>query len=176
MLILLFVLGAVGMRFLPHWWDFTPVIAMLLLAGCYMKGKHLWVPLVALMASDFALNLWVYHAAGGLDQYFTWGSYLLVLGLALWLLKGKIKLPRLLGTTVVCSTLFFVVTNFGVWVTTEMYPHTWGGLATCYAMGVPFYRTAAVGDLVYACALFGLYAVCQAGLEHWQSARVRIPA
>jgi len=33
MLVLLFVLGAVGMRFLPHAWNFTPVVAMLLLAG-----------------------------------------------------------------------------------------------------------------------------------------------
>ncbi|MGH9468651.1 MAG: DUF6580 family putative transport protein [Terriglobales bacterium] len=176
MLILLFVLGAVGMRFLPHWWDFTPVIAMLLLAGCYMKSKNLWVPLIALMASEFALNLWVYHAPGGLDQYFTWGSYLLVLGLALVLLKGKIKIPRLLGTTFLCSTLFFLVTNFGVWLTGLMYPHTWSGLVTCYAMGVPFYRTAAAGDLFYACALFALYAACQAGIEHWQRARFRIPA
>ncbi|MGH9474755.1 MAG: DUF6580 family putative transport protein [Terriglobales bacterium] len=171
MLIVLFVLGAVGMRFMPHWWDFTPVIAMLLLAGCYMKARRLWVPLVALMASDFALNLWVYHAPGGLDQYFTWGSYLLVLGLALLLLKGKVKLPRLLGTTVICSTLFFLVTNFGVWMSGAMYPHTWSGLATCYAMGVPFYRTAAAGDLLYSCVLFGLYAACQAALEHSAAAR-----
>ncbi|MGH9394001.1 MAG: DUF6580 family putative transport protein, partial [Terriglobales bacterium] len=50
MLILMFILGGVGMRFLPHAWNFTPVIAMLLLAGCYMKARQLWVPIVALMA------------------------------------------------------------------------------------------------------------------------------
>lgn len=161
MLIVLFVLGAVAMRFLPHAWNFTPVIAMLLLAACYMKSKHLWVPVVALVGSDFALNLFVYHAPGGLDQYFTWGSYLVVIGLALLALKGRVGVGRLIGTTVASSTLFFLISNFGVWVTGEMYPHTLSGLATCYALGVPFYRNAAAGDLLYAGAFFALYAWLQ---------------
>src|SRR6185312_12435403 len=106
MLILLFVLGAVAMRFLPHAWNFTPVIAMLLLAGVWMKPKQLWIPIAALMGSDFALNLWVYHAPGGLDQYFTWSAYLVVLALALLILKGRVKIPALIGTTILSSTAF----------------------------------------------------------------------
>ncbi|MGH9417146.1 MAG: DUF6580 family putative transport protein [Terriglobales bacterium] len=158
MLIIWFILGAVAMRFMPHAWNFTPVIAMLLLAGCYMKARRLWIPIVALMASDFALNLWVYHAPGGLDQYFTWSAYFVVLALALMLLKGKVRIPALLGTTVASSTLFFLISNFGTWIGSEMYPHTLSGLATCYWMGIPFYRNAAAGDLVYVGVLFGLYA------------------
>ncbi|HET9783850.1 MAG TPA: DUF6580 family putative transport protein [Terriglobales bacterium] len=158
MLILLFVLGAVAMRFLPHAWNFTPVIAMLLLAACYMKPKHLWMPVVALVGSDFALNAWVYHTPGRPDQYFTWASYFVVLGLAMWALKGRVRVAALIGTSLASSTLFFVISNFGVWVTGEMYPHTFSGLATCYALGVPFFRNAAVGDLIYAGAFFALYA------------------
>ncbi|HUX66144.1 MAG TPA: DUF6580 family putative transport protein [Terriglobales bacterium] len=168
MLIVLFVLGAVGMRFLPHAWNFTPVIAMLLLAGNYMKARQLWLPIAALMASDFALNLFVYHAPGGLDQYFTWAAYLVVLGLALVALKGKVRMPALVGTTLASSTLFFLISNFGTWFGSQLYPHTWSGLATCYLMGVPFYRNAALGDLLYVAVFFGLYAWLQQ--RHWARA------
>ncbi|HVA62391.1 MAG TPA: DUF6580 family putative transport protein [Terriglobales bacterium] len=167
MLIILFVLGAVGMRFLPHAWNFTPVIAMLLLAGCYMKARQLWLPIAALVASDFVLNLFVYHAPGGLDQFFTWAAYLVVLALALVALKGKVRVPALLGTTVASSTLFFLISNFGVWIGSQLYPHTWSGLATCYLMGVPFFRNAALGDMLYVGAFFSLYA----WLQHRQWAR-----
>lgn len=159
MLIICFILGAVAMRFLPHAWNFTPVVAMLLLAGCYMKASRLWIPMVALMASDFALNLWVYRTPGGLDQYFTWSAWVAVMVLAVVALKGKVRIPALLATTVAGSTLFFLISNFGVWAGGEMYPHTLSGLAACYWMGIPFYRTAAVGDLVYVGVMFGLYAL-----------------
>ena len=157
MLILGFVLAAVTMRFLPHAWNFTPVIAMLLLAGARMKRSQLWIPIAALVASDFLLNIVVYHAPGGADQYFTWAAYLMVLALAVFALSGRTRLAALAGTTIASSTIFFAVSNFGVWASGMLYPHTWSGLLTCYAMGVPFFRNAAAGDLLYTAAFFGLY-------------------
>lgn len=159
MLIVWFVLGAVAMRFLPHAWNFTPVVAMLLLAGAWMKGKQLWIPLAALFASDFALNLLVYHYPLRADQYFTWAAWAVVLGLSVGLLKGKVRTGRVVGTTLASSLLFYLISNFGVWITAAMYPLTLAGLGTCYIAGLPFYRNAAVGDLLYAAAFFGLYAV-----------------
>ncbi len=162
MLILAFVVAAVAMRFLPHVWNFTPVVAMLLLAASHMKPKYLWVPIAALMASDFALNLWVYHAPGGLDQYFTWAAWLVVLGLALLALRGKkLGLGRLAGATLTSSTLFFLISNFGVWIAGGLYPRTWSGLASCFTLALPFFRNAALGDLLYVGAFFGLYALIQ---------------
>lgn len=161
MLIIGFVLAAVAMRFLPHAWNFTPVVAMLLLAGAWMKGKQLWIPLAALFASDFALNVWVYHYPTRADQYFTWAAWLVVLGLAVGLLKGRVGAGRVAGTTVASSALFYVISNFGVWLTGTLYPLTLAGLGTCYVAGLPFYRNAAIGDLLYAAAFFGLYAMIQ---------------
>lgn len=169
MLIIWFILGAVAMRFMPHAWNFTPVIAMLLLAGVYMKARQLWIPIVALVASDIVLNVWVYHwtyqVAGGSDQYFTWAAYLVVLALAVVALKGRVKVTALLGTALASSTAFFLISNFGVWIADDMYPHTLSGLATCYLMGVPFYRNAAVGDLLYTAAFFGAYALIEQQLR-----------
>jgi len=37
-----------------------------------------------------------------------------------------------------------------------MYPRALAGLMTCYAAGVPFFRRALEGDLIFTCAMFAL--------------------
>jgi len=51
---------------------------------------------------------------------------------------------------------FFVVSNYAVWVASGMYPHTSGGLLTCYAMGLPFYRNDVISTALVAGVAFGL--------------------
>jgi hypothetical protein len=51
--------------------------------------------------------------------------------------------------------LFFVVTNFGVWAFTDMYPRTGDGLTACFIAAIPFFRNTLAGDLFYAAVLFG---------------------
>jgi hypothetical protein len=58
--------------------------------------------------------------------------------------------------SVLGSTVFFVVTNFGCWLV-GIYPDTWAGLRTCYLMALPFFRYTLLGDLLYSGALFGLF-------------------
>jgi hypothetical protein len=43
-----------------------------------------------------------------------------------------------------------------------MYPKTSSGLIACYAAGVPFFRRAVEGDLLFTCAMFGLPVVLHA--------------
>ena len=55
-----------------------------------------------------------------------------------------------------CSSIsFFVTTNFMVWATGHLYPHTTAGLAECFAASLPFYRNQVLGDAFYTVALFG---------------------
>jgi hypothetical protein len=49
-----------------------------------------------------------------------------------------------------------VVSNYGVWAGGIMYPHTLGGLATCLAAGLPFYRNDLVSTAVVAGLAFGV--------------------
>ena len=43
------------------------------------------------------------------------------------------------------SMIFFIVSNFGVWVLG--YPHTFDGLMLCYTMAIPFFGYSIIGDL-----------------------------
>jgi hypothetical protein len=48
-----------------------------------------------------------------------------------------------------------VVTNFGVWVGSGMYPHTGEGLLACYVAAIPFFHNQLAGVAVYSTLLFG---------------------
>jgi hypothetical protein len=59
------------------------------------------------------------------------------------------------------SVLFFLITNFGVWLTDGLYPRTLDGLVICYAAAIPFFRHTLAGDAVYTIVLFGGFMLMQ---------------
>ncbi len=147
---------AILVRFLPHTANFTPVGAMLLLAGACLPARRFWFPLAAIIASDFILTRFVYHYPYSAEQYFVWLGWIAMLGLG-WSLHGRERAWRIGFTTVAGSLSFFLISNFGVWLT-GWYSHTLAGLEACYVAGLPFYRQAASGDLVFAAVFFGALA------------------
>ena len=146
------ILAAALSRLLPHPDNFTPIAAMALAGGVYLEKRFaLIIPLAALVISDFFIG---FHNT----ILFVYGSFVLIGFMGLWLKSHKKFLP-VLGTALLSSILFFVITNFGVWLTGGgwFYPRTWQGLVECYVMAVPFFRNTLAGDLVFTGVLFGLF-------------------
>jgi hypothetical protein len=158
----LYVVLATALRLLPHPWNITPLGAMFLFSGATFRSKRasLLVPLAALLISDYAVIRFLYHGQYAWFSPYTWAGFLLV-GLIGWSLRGKITWARVGLASVAGSTVFFAVSNFGVWmgagVQTLMYPHTLGGLAECYVAALPFFRNSVFGDLSYTALMFGSY-------------------
>jgi len=76
--------------------------------------------------------------------------------LGITLLK-KITLPRVIGGALGGSLIFFVISNFGVWLASPLYPNTLEGLMMCYTAAIPFFHYTIAGNLVYCGVLFGGY-------------------
>jgi hypothetical protein len=57
--------------------------------------------------------------------------------------------------------LFFVVTNFGTWLLSGMYPMTASGLTACFVAAIPFFQNTVAGDLFYSGVLFGGFALLE---------------
>jgi uncharacterized protein DUF6580 len=155
MLAYVFILFAIAVRFLPHPMAFTPVGAALLFFGARGQRSRMWIPLVLLAASDVALTTLVYRYPFSWDHFVTWAWYAAML----WLgstLKKNAGAPRILGTALVGSVSFFVMSNFAVWAAWNMYPRTFSGLMTCYDAGLPFFRRAVEGDLLFTAIMFGV--------------------
>lgn len=165
------ILAAAAARLVPHPPNMTPVTAIALF-GAWQYGWRGWwkgllsvgLPLAALFLSDLALNNLVYRMGGeseGLVWFYpgagwTYLSMALVVGWG-WLALKRFSAVRLAGASVVGSLLFFAVSNFGVWASFPLYPHTAAGLMECYVAGIPFLGNAMLGDLLFTGLLFGAF-------------------
>lgn len=163
-----FVTGFIGLavlsRILPHPYNFTPLGAIALFGAAYFTDKK-WaiiIPLVAMWISDLFLNNLVYTSIYGGFTLFNWGmlwiygSLILIALLGMKVLK-KVTVPRIIGGALSASVIFFIVSNFGVWLTSPMYPLNFGGLIASYTAAIPFFHNTLAGDLVYCSVLFGAY-------------------
>lgn len=145
----LLVIGSLA-RFLPHAPNFSPVLAIALFGGAYLRrSQALWVPLALMVGTDIFLGL---HAT----IPFTWGSVILTSLIGLWVRKNA-NLGRMLTGAVVSAVAFFIITNFGAWL--AFYPQTWEGFVSCYTLAIPFFRMNLVSTLVYAVVLFTSYEI-----------------
>ena len=65
------------------------------------------------------------------------------------------------GVGLLSSTVFFVLTNFGVWAFGDgsVYPHTASGLADCYARAIPYFRNTLVSMAVFLPVIFSRVAL-----------------
>src|SRR5208337_3244040 len=163
MLAYLFVIFAVlsRMPFMPHPWNFTPVAAALLYFGARASRRQLWIPLALLAASDVILDKFVYSYPFSWDHLVTWAWYAAILLLGTRLRENSNWL-RIAGAALASSLSFFAISNFAVWASWNMYPKTLSGLMTCYAAGVPFFRQALAGDMLFTAVMFGIPAIAAA--------------
>ena len=143
----LIILTAAFMRLLPHPPNFAPIGALALFSGAYLDKKYRFIlPLMAMIISDIFLR---FHA----DMPFVYASFILIILIGSQL-KNKVNPARLLTVSIISSVLFFIITNFGVWATSEMYTKNFSGLMQSYAMGIPFFRNTFISDLLYSFVYF----------------------
>ena len=143
------ILAAALFRILPHPVNFTPIAAMALAGGVYFEKRFaLIIPFAALLISDFIIG---FHDT----IFFVYGSFIIIGLMGVWLKSHK-KIIPVLGTTLMSSILFFIITNFGVWAS-GYYGYTLNGLAESYVMAIPFFKNTVAGDLFYVAAMFGIY-------------------
>jgi hypothetical protein len=181
-IIALLILVAALSRLLPHPYNFTPIGAMGLFGAAYFNRRWLAfaVPFAAMWVSDLILNNVVY--ARQFPEYyqgFQWFgsapvylSFALIVGLGLVLLR-KVRVESVLIASLSASVLFFLITNFAVWLNSGAYPQNAPGLWMCYVAGLPFFGNTLLGDLFYSGVLFGAYEWMKVRIPQLQSGTER---
>jgi len=151
-----------------HWYNFGPLVAISLFSGAVLKNKSYayLLPLAAYFISDVYLQLVHHNGFYGISQFFVYGGMALVVALGSFM--KKISALRVLGFAIGGSMLFWIVSNFGVFVSGYYGPGLQGFVNT-YLAAIPFYNkdgvstglffNAIVGDLIFSGALFGAYAL-----------------
>ncbi len=99
-----------------------------------------------------------------------------------WLRNGANSwsefLPRLGCAALLPALIFFVVTNFVVWLEQRgaNYENSSAGFAECYYNAIPFFRYMVQGDLLYVTALFGSYVALKSLLSHREQVAAEVRA
>ena len=149
--------GVLG-RWFQLQWNVTPTAALALFGGFLLsqQRKALLVPLSMLAISNVLLES--YNNLG--EMLAVYASFLIPVALGT-LVRCRFTAARVIGCTVASSVLFFVVTNFAVWLYRrgEVYADSWAGLLACYDAGLLFFRWMLAGDMFYAALIFGTYAL-----------------
>ena len=150
-------------RLLPHWPNVSPMGAFSMHTGANFKSPAVGfgILLFAAWLSDFAINNILYGSYYQGIAWFTPGFLYIYLAYGVVFLIGRYIVRNRLtyGTMVLASLLgsvaFFLISNFGVWRDSLLYPHTWQGLLACYAMALPYFGGTLFGDMLFNGILFG---------------------
>ncbi|MCW8803011.1 MAG: hypothetical protein OQK57_01340 [Ignavibacteriaceae bacterium] len=150
-IVTLMIFAAAFVRLIPHPPNFAPIAAMALFGGAYFSKK--WaafiVPLAAMFITDLILG---FHET----MWAVYLSFALIVVIGMMMLKEK-KIGNIFFASVISSVSFFVITNFGLWLSTSFYTKTGAGLAACFTAAIPFFHQTLLSDLLFVGLLFGLY-------------------
>ena len=129
-------------RLIPHPPNFTPIIAVGVFSGFYFRNFLLGALIVIL--SMFIGDLFLgFHNT----MFFTYIS--LAASVLIGFLIKHLKFKEILLSGLSSSVLFFLVTNFGVWLLSTMYEKSLDGLLQSYVLAIPFFHNTLISTLLY---------------------------
>ncbi len=142
-------------RLLPHPPNVSPVAAMALFGGAYFCDKRIafLVPFLALLLSDFVIGL---HDT----MLYVYAGFALTVVIGFWV-RNNMNISRISVAVVGSSVVFFIISNFGTWFTSGLYPMSIDGLMQAYVAAIPFFQNSLLGNIVFTALLFGGFAALQ---------------
>lgn len=154
-IILLIIVMAALMRFFPFPPNVAPIAALALFGGSMFSNRKIafLIPLGALFISDIAFQL-INGTGFHILMPFIYLSFILIVLIGTFL-KKSINLITITGASVSASLLFFIISNFGVWLVTPAYALNLSGFIKCYTLAIPFFHYTLLGDLAFNAILFG---------------------
>jgi len=147
-LILSIVIIFVAIRLIPHIPNFTPILSIGLFLGTFYKNKinSILLLLSFMLISDLFLGFYpsvIFVYAGIIGSI---------------LIGNTNKNQNILNSGMnvfFASSLFFIISNFGVWLVEGFYTLNSEGLSLCYTLAIPFFKNELMGNIFYSGILFG---------------------
>ena len=129
-------------RLIPHPPNFTPILAISVFAGIKFKDNlfSYLVPVSAMLVSDAIIG---FH------------NGMIIIYLAIVLSAFIARKFNTINTSVLSSSiLFFLITNFQVWMMSSSYPKSLFGILECYTLAIPFFGMTLLSTFFFSYVLF----------------------
>tara|TARA_Y100000590_G_scaffold320457_1_gene362807 strand:- start:518 stop:1042 length:525 start_codon:yes stop_codon:yes gene_type:complete len=129
-------------RLIPHPYNFSPMLAVGIFSGFYFRQFYLglFIVIFSMFIGDLFLG---FHST----MFFTYIS--LAVAVLIGLYVKRFKFNEILFSGLLSSVCFFIITNFGAWLTLEMYEKNFEGLLQSYVMAIPFFHNTLISTFVY---------------------------
>jgi len=143
------ILILVFARLIPHPPNFTPIIAVAILSSCFFRNVYLSIAilLVSMLLADVVIGFYK-------DMLFVYISLLLI-PIIFFKISSKINYKNLFIFGFIGALIFYLVSNFGVWLVGNLYSKDIDGLVECYYLAIPFFRNTLFSTIFY--SYFGLF-------------------
>ena len=143
-----FILILALARLIPHPPNFTPVIAVAIMSSYFFKNIYLSFAtmLISMLIADFFIGFYGH-------MIFVYISLLLIT-FAFFKTNWKINFKNLFIFGFIGSVIFFIISNFGVWIVSSMYEKSFDGLVQCYFLAIPFFKNTFLSTLVFSYTAF----------------------
>jgi hypothetical protein len=130
-------LALAASRFIPHPPNFTTLLALAFYIPVFFGYRFIPVLVISFLITDFFIG---FHGA----TLFTWGSVIMIGLISKYFNKSiSTRIPGALFG----ATIFFIVTNFGVW-SLGSYGYTFNGLLACYTLAIPFFAYSLISTFI----------------------------
>ena len=123
-------------RLIPHEPNFTPVLSISILG--FLFSTNLWFKVLMVLGSMFFSDLII-----GTHNFIIYVYFSLMLLIIISNSKNYIYM-MFLG-----PLIFFIITNFGVWLHSSYYTKNIDGLTQCFYMAIPFFKNTILSTFFY---------------------------
>jgi len=150
------MVAGVVLRVIPHPWNFAPIGAIALFGGAHFERRSFAIltPLLTMFIGDAFIG---FHSL----MPVIYATYALIAVIGMLLRDRRTSVPAVGGGVLLSATLFYLTTNFAVWMTSAMYAKTTAGLAACYVAAIPYFGNTLASDALFTTAFFGIFAVSE---------------
>ena len=140
--IIFFTLLLVLSRVVPHPPNFTPILAGIIFLPFIKKDFtfSLIIPIFVMLISDFVIGM---HSL----MFWTYLPILILSFLAFYFYQDSFR--RVINLAILSPIIFFILSNFGVWVNSAKYSRDFSGLVECYIYAIPFYASSAISCILF---------------------------
>tara|TARA_B100000029_G_C17468371_1_gene921044 strand:+ start:107 stop:598 length:492 start_codon:yes stop_codon:yes gene_type:complete len=132
-------------RFIPHPPNFTSLLALSFYVPAIFGVSYIPAIVLSFFVTDLVIG---FHGT----TLFTWGSVILVGYMSKFFYQNYKN--RIFGA-IIGVLIFFIVTNFGVWVIGG-YGYTLKGFVECYTLAIPFLGNNLISTLIFSIVIEGI--------------------
>ncbi|MEP7197760.1 MAG: DUF6580 family putative transport protein [Saprospiraceae bacterium] len=159
-------------RLIPHAPNFTSSLTGLVFGGVVLrKGFYGVLILLAYFIADLAINNIHYSVDHTGFQWASQSFYWIYAGLVIVffisrLFTENLESPfRIMVLSLASSLIFFLLSNFGVWLEGVIYVKDFSGLFQCFIAGLPFLLNDLAASVFFGCVFFGIYWLYESSQE-----------